>query len=160
MAGLPFYIGVIGSRSCPAEIATLAFETGRLIAEQSWILVCGGMGGVMEQACRGAQSAGGITLGILPGNSRAESNPYLSYSIVTGLGEARNVLIVKTSRALIAIAGSYGTLSEIALANASGIPVVSLRSWRLEAEQNRGQSLFAKTARDPLEAVDHIKSLV
>ncbi|GAG43445.1 unnamed protein product, partial [marine sediment metagenome] len=82
------YVGVIGGRRCSAEIAELAFELGGLIAGEGWILVCGGMGGVMEQACRGARSRGGVTLGILPGNSRSAGNPYLSYSVVTGLGEA------------------------------------------------------------------------
>ncbi|MBA7666807.1 hypothetical protein ES703_74889 [subsurface metagenome] len=155
----PFYVGIVGSRSCTPEIAGLAYETGKLVAEQGWMLVCGGMGGVMEQACRGAHSAGGITLGILPGNSREEGNPYLSYSIVTGLGEARNVLVAKTSQALIAISGSYGTLSEIALANTSGIPVVGLKSWHLDPQLNRGRHLFSKEVEDPREAIDYIKSL-
>ena len=155
----PFYLGIVGGRSCTAEIARLAFETGRLVAEQDWVLVCGGMGGVMEQACRGAQSAGGITLGILPGNSHEDGNPYLSYSIVTGLGEARNVLVAKTSQAVIAISGSYGTLSEIALANISGIPVVGLKSWHMDPRHNKGKSLFLKVTDDPREAIDYIKSL-
>jgi uncharacterized protein (TIGR00725 family) len=153
------YVGVIGERRCSGEIADLAFETGRLIAAQGWILVCGGMGGVMEHACRGARSAGGLTLGILPGDSRRGGNPYLSYSVVTGLGEARNVLVVKSSQAIIAISGSYGTLSEIALANAAGVPVVGLRSWRLDAGQNRGQSLYVREVEEPPAAIRVIQSL-
>jgi uncharacterized protein (TIGR00725 family) len=154
------YIGVIGGRRCSPEIAELAFELGELIAAEGWTLVCGGMGGVMKQACRGARSRGGVTLGILPGNSRSAANPYLSYSVVTGLGEARNVLVVKSSQVLIAVSGSYGTLSEIALANAAGIPVVGLRSWRLDPRQNRDQGLFVREVDSPSEAIRVIKSLL
>jgi len=154
------YIGVIGGRRCGAETAGLAFEAGRLIAAEGWILVCGGMGGVMEQACRGARCTGGITLGILPGNSRENGNPYLSYSVVTGLGEARNVVVVKSCRAILAIDGSYGTLSEIALANAAGIPVVGLRSWHLEPGQNHGRGLYVRETDTPAEAVRALRSLV
>ena len=154
------YVGVIGGRRCSGEIAELAYRVGRGIAEQGWILVCGGMGGVMEQACRGARSRNGVTLGILPGNSRDSGNPYLSCSVITGLGEARNVLAVKSSQAVIAVDGSYGTLSEIALANAAGIPVVGLRSWRLDAAQNNGQGLFRRVVDDPNEAIEVVKSLV
>jgi uncharacterized protein (TIGR00725 family) len=153
------YVGVIGEGRCDDEIADLAFETGRLIAAQGWTLVCGGMGGVMEHACRGARSAGGVTLGILPGESRRDGNPYLSYSVVTGLGEARNVLVVKSSRAIIAVSGSYGTLSEIALANVAGVPVIGLSSWRLDPAQNRGRSLYAREAEDPAAAIRMIQSL-
>jgi uncharacterized protein (TIGR00725 family) len=154
------YVGVIGGRRCSAEIGQLAFEVGRLIAAEGWTLVCGGMGGVMEQACRGACSNNGLTLGILPGDSRSAGNPYLRCSVVTGLGEARNVLVVKSSQAIIAISGSYGTLSEIALANAAGIPVVGLRSWKLEAEQNHGQGLFVAEVHSPAEAIRVVKSLL
>jgi len=147
------YVGVIGGRRCSNEIAELAFQVGSGIAEEGWILVCGGMGGVMEQACRGARSRNGVTLGILPGSSRDSGNPYLSCSVVTGLGEARNVLVVKSSQAIIAIDGSYGTLSEIALANAAGIPVVGLRSWRV-------QKLFSREVDGPAEAIGAIKSLI
>ena len=154
------YVGVIGGRRCSPEVAELAFELGALIAAEGWTLVCGGMGGVMEQACRGARSRGGVTLGILPGNSRSAANPYLSYSVVTGLGEARNVLVVKSSRVLIAVSGSYGTLSEIALANAAGIPVVGLRSWRLDPRQNRDLGLFVQEIDSPSEAIRVIKSLL
>jgi uncharacterized protein (TIGR00725 family) len=154
------YVGVIGGRRCSTDIAELAFQVGRGIAEKGWILVCGGMGGVMEQACRGARSRNGITLGILPGDSRQTANPYLSCSVVTGLGEARNVLVVKSSQAIIAIDGSYGTLSEIALANAAGIPVVGLRSWRLDAQQNRGQGLFVRVVESSEEAIQAVQALI
>jgi uncharacterized protein (TIGR00725 family) len=101
-----------------------------------------------------------VTLGILPGNSRSAGNPYLSYSVVTGLGEARNVLVVKSSQALIAVSGSYGTLSEIALANAAGIPVVGLRSWRLDPKENRDQGLFVQEVDSPTEAIQVIKNRI
>jgi uncharacterized protein (TIGR00725 family) len=154
------YVGVIGGRRCGGEIAEIAYRVGAGIAEEGWILVCGGMGGVMEQACRGAISRDGITLGILPGNSRDTANPYLSCSVVTGLGEARNVLVVKSSRAIIAVDGSYGTLSEIALANAAGIPVIGLHSWQVDAERNAGQSLFARVVETPEEAIRAVGSLI
>ncbi len=153
------YIGVIGSSRCDRATASLAYELGGLIAAEGWTLVCGGLGGVMEQACRGARSRGGVTLGILPGNSRAEANPYLSYSVVTGMGEARNVLVVKSSQAAVAVSGSYGTLSEIALANAAGIPVIGLHSWRLDPEHNRGHGLFVREVQSSSEAIQAIKSL-
>jgi len=149
----PRYVGVIGGRTCGAEIGELACQVGAEIARRGWVLVCGGMGGVMQEACRGARSAGGVTLGILPGHSRAEGNPYLSYSIITGLGEARNVLVARNSEALIAVAGGYGTLSEIALANNARLPVVGLRSWKLKAEDNSGLGLFSLETEDPAEAV-------
>jgi uncharacterized protein (TIGR00725 family) len=158
--GKSVYVGVIGGRRCNGEIAELAFQVGRGVAERGWILVCGGMGGVMEHACRGARSAGGVTLGILPGSSRSSGNPYLSCSVVTGIGEARNVLVVKSSQAIIAVDGSYGTLSEIALANAAGIPVVGLRSWRLDSGRNRGRGLFTAVVHSPSEAIGTVKSLL
>ncbi len=156
----PLYAGVIGARRCDRNVAALAYELGRLIAEQGWTLVCGGLGGVMEQACRGARSQGGTTLGILPGNSRQGANPYLSCSVVTGMGEARNVLVVKSSRVLVAVSGSYGTLSEIALAAAAGIPVVGLHSWRLDPDRNRGQALFTREVQSPAEAIQAVKDLL
>ena len=156
----PRCVGVIGARSCSGEIAALAFEVGRRIAEAGWTLVCGGMGGVMAEACRGARSVGGLTVGILPGSRRGDGNPFLSVAVVTGLGEARNALVVKSSEALIAVAGGYGTLSEIALAGAAGIPVVGLRSWVLDPGRNQGRSLFAREARDPAEAVEIVRGIL
>jgi uncharacterized protein (TIGR00725 family) len=124
------------------------------------VLVCGGMGGVMQEACRGARSAGGLTVGILPGSRQEEGNPFLSVAIATGLGEARNALVVKSSEVLIAVAGGYGTLSEIALAGAAGIPVVGLRSWNLDPDRNQGRALFVREARDAAEAVAAARELL
>jgi len=153
-----FYVGVIGGRRCSRETAALAREAGRRIAEAGWILVCGGAGGVMAAACRGAFEAGGLTVGILPGMSREEANPYLTCSLPTGLGEMRNALVVRASSALIALEGSYGTLSEIALANAAAVPVVSLRTPKPAAAKAAGNlRLFSFETDDPAAAVAWIK---
>ena len=122
-------IGVIGAGACSAEVAGQAEEVGRLIARRSWVLICGGLGGVMEAACRGAFEEGGMTVGILPGVDPSEANPYVRLPIPTGLDYARNVVLVRASQALFAVAGEYGTLSEIAIGLKLGKPVVSLGSW-------------------------------
>jgi uncharacterized protein (TIGR00725 family) len=96
------------------------------------VLVCGGLGGVMEAACTGAKGGGGTTIGILPGTDRAAANPFVDFAIPTGLGEARNALVVRAADALIAIGGGYGTLSEIAFALKAGKPVVGLGTWEIE----------------------------
>jgi hypothetical protein len=114
------YVGVIGAGSCTPEIVELAAEVGREIAHAGGVLVCGGLGGVMAAAARGAKEAGGTTLGVLPGETHDETNPYIDYAVVTRMGHARNVIIVHTADVLVAVAGGYGTLSEIALALKSG----------------------------------------
>jgi len=96
------------------------------------VLVCGGMGGGMEAACRGAKAEGGTTLGILPGDDRAAANPWVDVAVATGLGEARNALVVRAADAVIAVEGGYGTLSEIALALRAGVPVAGLGTWEIE----------------------------
>ncbi len=151
------YVGVIGASSCGEREWTLAFETGKLIAAQGWILVCGGMGGVMEAACRGAFELGGTTIGILPGGFHGEGNPYLTFEIVTGLSEMRNNIVVRSSNAIIAISGGYGTLSELALAGIAGIPVIGLHTWDVDAEKNSGYSLLYAKAGSPGEAVEIVK---
>jgi uncharacterized protein (TIGR00725 family) len=141
------YVAVVGpGEATPEEIAT-AEEVGRLLAERGAVLVCGGLGGVMEAACRGAKERGGQTVGILPGGDRAAANPHVDVAIATGLGEARNALVVRAADVLIAVGGAYGTLSEIALALKTGTPVVGIRSWDLA-----GRPL--KEARDAREAVE------
>jgi uncharacterized protein (TIGR00725 family) len=105
---------------------------GRELAARGAVVVCGGLGGVMEAACRGAKAGGGRTVGILPGIDRAAANPFVDTAIPTGLGEARNALVVRAADALIAVGGGYGTLSEIALALKAGKPVVGLDSWDIE----------------------------
>jgi uncharacterized protein (TIGR00725 family) len=115
-----------GGRSASAAELAAAEETGRAIASSGAVLVCGGLGGVMEAAARGAASVGGLTLGILPGDSAAEANPWISLPLPTAMGEGRNVLVVRAADAVIAIGGEWGTLSEVALARKIGIPVILL----------------------------------
>jgi uncharacterized protein (TIGR00725 family) len=105
---------------------------GRLVAERGAVLVCGGLGGTMEAACRGAKQAGGTTVGILPGSDRSAANDFVDVAVPTGLGEARNALVVHTADVLIAVGGGYGTLSEIALALRAGKTVVGLGTWQIE----------------------------
>ena len=124
-------IGVIGAGKCSEETLKTAEEVGKLIAQGGAVLVCGGRGGVMAAAAKGAKAAGGTTVGILPGGSASDANPFIDISIVTDMGHARNVIIVRSSNALIAIEGGYGTLSEIAIARKIGIPVIGLNSWNL-----------------------------
>lgn len=127
-------IGVIGAGQCSQETGLVAEAVGQEIARQGAILVCGGLGGVMEAAARGAQRAGGMTIGILPGFSFEDANPFITIPIVTGLSHARNVLVVRSSHALIALEGGYGTLSEVAIALTLGIPVIGLGSWDVSRE--------------------------
>lgn len=126
-------IGVLGPSRASAEVLALAEQVGAEIAGAGAILICGGLGGVMESAARGAKRAGGLTIGITPGADAHEANQFIDVPIATGLGEARNVLVVRSSNAVIAVAGSYGTLSEIALALKLGVPVVGLGTWQLRA---------------------------
>ncbi|MBN2465971.1 TIGR00725 family protein [candidate division WOR-3 bacterium] len=126
------YIGVIGAGECDAELAELAEAVGRGIAEAGAVLVCGGMGGVMEAACHGAKAAGGTTIGILPGRDRNGANEYVDFAIATGINEARNLAIIRTADVLIAVGGSHGTLSEIGFALKAGKKVVGLRTWDIE----------------------------
>jgi uncharacterized protein (TIGR00725 family) len=122
-------VAVVGAGEASAEEADRADEVGRALARRGAVVVCGGLGGVMEAACRGAKGAGGATVGILPGTDRAEGNEWLDVALPTGLGEARNALVVRVSDAVIAVGGGYGTLSEVALALKTGTPVVGLESW-------------------------------
>lgn len=127
------HIGVIGARECSKEIEKLAFDVGYGIAKRGAILICGGLTGVMEAACRGAKEANGVTVGILPGTDKDDANPYVDIPIVTGMSVARNIILVRSSEVVIAIAGRYGTLSEIALALNVGKPVIGLSTWDIEA---------------------------
>jgi uncharacterized protein (TIGR00725 family) len=125
-------IGVMGPVDADKDIYEKAYKTGRLAAERGGIIVCGGRGGAMEAVSRGASEAGGVVVGILPGESESEANPYVTIPIVTGMSHARNAINIWTSQVVIAIGGSFGTLSEIALALKCGRPVVALGSWRLD----------------------------
>jgi uncharacterized protein (TIGR00725 family) len=125
------YIGVAGASRPEAALLEQAEELGRRLAAAGAVVVCGGGPGVMEAVCRGASAAGGTTVGLLPGLDRAEGNPHLSVSLPTGLGQGRNLLLVRASDALVAMGGGFGTLSEIALALRTGVPVVGLSTWSL-----------------------------
>lgn len=124
-------IGVIGAGSVDESAWDCAEEVGRLIAGRGAILVCGGLGGVMEAAAKGAKCGGGITIGVLPHATTGGENPYIDVPVATGFGEGRNVIIVRTADVLIAVYGEYGTLSEIALALKMGKPVIGIHSWEI-----------------------------
>jgi uncharacterized protein (TIGR00725 family) len=123
------YVAVVGPSDPEPDCYELAIEVGRLIAERGGTVVCGGLGGVMEAAALGASGAGGRVLGLLPGRDRADANPYLTVAVATGLGELRNGVVIRTSDAVVAVGGSWGTLSEVALARRLDLPVFSLRGW-------------------------------
>jgi uncharacterized protein (TIGR00725 family) len=153
----PLYVSVSGSGDAPPETNALAEEVGSLLARADAVVVCGGLGGVMEAVCRGAKSAGGRTVGILPGTERADANPYVDIALPTGLGESRNALIARAADVLIAIAGEFGTLSEIGFALKVGTPVVGLNTWEL---RQRGERIEAvRSAATPAEAVKLAVSL-
>jgi len=152
------FIAVIGGGQCSKEETRLAEEVGRQLAKRGAILVCGGLGGIMEAACKGASLEGGTTIGILPGDRSQTANPYVQIPIVTGLGEARNVIVVKSAQAVIAIGGSYGTLSEISHALQSGIPVIGLDTWSLSRNGRQDKSIIP--AQSPTEAVDKALDLI
>lgn len=145
-------IGVIGGGSCPDDVRQLAVDVGREIARRHGILICGGLSGVMEAACQGAKENAGLTIGVLPGFSAADANPYVDVPIVTGLADARNVIIVRTARALIAIDGAAGTLSEIAFALKFNKPVIGLQTWEIAPGVVR--------AIDPADAVEKAFSAI
>ena len=149
----PEYISVIGGGQCGAAEYASAMEVGRLVAEAGATLVCGGLSGVMEAAARGAKEAGGRTIGILPGHDRSLANPYLDFVLTTGIGHARNLAVVSSGDAVIAIGGSYGTLSEIGLAGRVGRPVVILSGWRLQNEQGTKDISYASSPREAMALV-------
>lgn len=129
MATRPVRIAVVGAGRCDDETASLAERVGAAIARGGGVVVCGGLGGAMEAAARGAKSAGGTTVGILPGVDPDDANAFIDIPIPTGMGEARNVINVRAADTVVAVAGSHGTLSEIAHAVKMGIPVVAVASW-------------------------------
>jgi uncharacterized protein (TIGR00725 family) len=138
------FIAVIGGGTAPSEVCELAFEVGREIADNGAVLICGGLGGVMEAAAKGAHENGGRTIGILPGYNRESANRFIEFPIATGVGEARNVIIIGSADAVVALAGEGGTLSEIGFALWLKRPVVALSSWPHVAGIHRaGTSLAA-----------------
>jgi uncharacterized protein (TIGR00725 family) len=146
------FIAVIGGFPCSPEEAKMAEIVGRELARKGAILVCGGEGGVMEAVCKGAQSEGGTTVGVLPGDSRRTANPYVSIPIVTGIGAARNIIIIKSAKAVIAIGGGYGTLSEIGFALKLKVPVIAVNTWSFSRNNQRDNSLIL--TEDPVAAAE------
>jgi len=128
---MSLYIGVAGASRPEPPLLGQAESLGRRLAEAGAIVVCGGGSGVMEAVCRGAQEAGGTTVGLLPGLDRRDGNPHLSVSVPTGLDQGRNLLLVRSSDALVAVGAGFGTLSELALALRTGVPVIGLATWSL-----------------------------
>jgi len=147
----PPVIAVIGESDPSPEVVALAEAVGEQIALAGAVLVCGGLGGVMEAACRGAHRNGGVSIGILPGARPGDANPYVTYAIATGLGHARNIVVARSAQAVIAIGGKYGTLSEIAFAKIEGTAVIGLRTWELRRNGFGDQAI--RRAADPTEAV-------
>jgi hypothetical protein len=143
------YVGVVGPAEASATQLELAREAGRLLAEAGAVVVCGGLGGVMDAACEGASGAGGTTVGLLPGDDRSAANPHLTVALPTGLGELRNGLVVRCSDVLLAVGGSWGTLSEVALARRTGVPVVVLGGWDVAV----GGEVVGRAAASPSDAV-------
>ena len=148
-------IAVIGNFDPPPHVYALAEQVGQELARRGITVVCGGLTGVMEAVCKGAKSEGGATIGILPSGSPDTANPYVDIPVATNMGYARNVAVVSTGQAAIAVGGAFGTLSEIAYALSYGIPVVALNSWPLTV---RGDGLPVGDgyipADDPVDAVN------
>lgn len=145
-------ISVIGSGSASHDALRDAEQVGVEIAKLGHTVVCGGTGGVMAAVCKGAKSAGGTTIGILSGNDPKDANEWVDYAIPTGMGHARNALVVKTGRSVIAVSGAYGTLSEIGLALSENRPVIGLGTWQLSRNGNKDQSIVL--ASNPADAVE------
>jgi len=153
------YVSVIGAGDADSATVSVAEAVGREVAAQGAVVVCGGRGGVMQAACRGAQAAGGITVGLLPDDDRRQANPYLTVSLPTGMGELRNGLVARAGDAVIAVGGEFGTLSEIGFALKLGRPVVGMGTWRLA--RGDGAAIAAvKEVGDPAEAVSHALAAV
>ncbi len=148
-------LAVIGGATCTPQQEKLAYETGCEMARRGAVLLCGGRGGVMEAASRGARDQGGRTVGILPGDSPVASppNPHIELALFTGMGQARNQVLVLSAQGVIGIGGSWGTLTEIGLALKHRIPVVLLESWQLEPPDGESEPLLM-SAQSPTEAVE------
>jgi uncharacterized protein (TIGR00725 family) len=151
----PRQVSVIGSGTCEegSDAWRLAEETGRRLAEAGAVVVCGGLGGVMEAASRGAAEVGGTVVGILPGDSLEQANPHCTQVIATGIGHARNLAVVASGEAVIAVGGEWGTLSEVGFARRLGRTVVALRSWRPVGEGEMANAPGIVAAESAEEAV-------
>lgn len=150
----PVQIAVIGKGARDDELTALAEEVGRRLAEAGAVLVCGGMGGVMEAAARGARDAGGDVIGIVPGEDRSDANPHVTHAVATGIGHARNLGVVASGDAVIAIGGEWGTLAEIGFARRLGKRVAALRSWSVTGPGEMEGGPGVEAVRDPTSAVE------
>lgn len=154
----PIRIAVIGGNQCSPAEGRLAEEIGKRIAQEEFVLITGGLSGIMEAASRGAKKAKGITIGILPGYNPAQANPYIDIPIVTGLGHTRNVIVVSSADVVVAIGGRFGTLSEIALALKQNKPVLGVNTWTLEKQRLKDKKfIIVKT---PDEVIMNILTLI
>ncbi len=151
------YVAVVGAADCDEATSATAEEVGRLLAVRDAIVVTGGAGGVMEAACRGTKAAGGTTIAFLAGLSRREANSYVDIALPTGMGEMRNMLIVRAADVLIAIGGEFGTLSEISFALKVGTPVVGLGTWELVRDGRTSDAI--EVVDSPVDAVETALSL-
>ena len=145
-------ISVIGASNPPPQAILAAESVGRELAQKGAVLVTGGLGGIMEAASKGARQVGGTTIGILPGSDPKEANPYVDIAICTGMGYARNIIVVKSGQAVIAIDGAFGTLSEIGHALGDGIPVVALNTWTITKAGSEDKTMVI--AKNPKDAVN------
>ncbi|MBU8932773.1 MAG: TIGR00725 family protein [candidate division Zixibacteria bacterium] len=127
-------VAVVGAGKCSKKLRDIAAVIGKYVAEQGGVIVCGGMGGVMEGAARGAKEAGGVTIGILPTQDKNDANEFIDYVIPTGFGEARNIMVIRSADGVVALPGKYGTLSEMAFALQMKKPLVSVSAWKLGDE--------------------------
>jgi len=144
-------VAVCGESDPQTSLADLAFELGRGIAERNAVLVCGGLTGVMEHAARGARAAGGLTIGLLPGEDPDDANEYVDFAIATGLGHARNAILARTADGIVAVGGGLGTLSEIALALRNRRPTIGIKTWRFDRQDRTEPELpVAKNATEAL----------
>ncbi|MDQ6751628.1 MAG: TIGR00725 family protein [Actinomycetota bacterium] len=159
MTGSPVYVSVIGAGDADSHALGAAETIGRELAARGAVTVCGGRGGVMEAACRGAQAAGGTTVGLLPDDDRRHANAYLTVSLPTGMWELRNGLVARAGDAVIAVGGEFGTLSEIGFALKLGRPVVGVGTWRFARGDGAAVAAVEEVG-DPAEAVSRALALV
>ena len=145
-------VAVCGESDPQTSLADVAFELGRGIAQRDGVLICGGLTGVMEHAARGARAAGGLTIGLLPGDDPDEANEYVQVAIATGLGHARNAILARTADGVVAVGGGLGTLSEIALALRNGRPTIGIQTWRFDRDRRTEPEL--PIAANPKDALD------
>lgn len=157
------YVGVVGPGAAGAAEVALARDLGRGLAARGHVVLCGGLGGVMEAVAAGTREGGGVVVGLLPGHSRADGSSSLTVALPTGMGEMRNALLVRSSDVVVSVGGSWGTLSEVALALRTGVPVVALDGWQVRAADGStpdGPTVTPVTSvQDALAAVDGIVGL-